>query len=116
MLKKALFLSCFLVSCAQEERATWYVTNGSQTEEKSYCIELDLVTASGDPSKAITELYKQKHPTLELKSYPDLTKYYLATFEESAQKHGVTFSSSLARCNANLKESLDFVHSFAYSK
>ena len=112
MFKKSLLLSCFLVSCAQEERATWYVTNGSQTEEKSNCIDVELTTIKRDPSLAITELYKEKHPTLESKSYPDQTKYYLATFEDDGKKQGVAFSSSLERCNANLQESLDFIHSF----
>jgi|GEM_PF-6634136 len=112
MLKKALFLSCLLVSCAKNETVTWYVTNGSQTEEKSFCIELDLATINGDPSKAIKNLYLDKRPVLELKTYPGATEYYLATFIESGQKHGITFSSSLGRCNANLKESLDFIHTF----
>lgn len=112
MLKKALILSCLLVSCAKKETTTWYVTNGSETEEKSFCIELDLVTVSGDPTKAITDLYKQKRLSVEEKSYPDLTKYYLVTFDDNGKQHGITFSSSLARCNENLKQSLDFIHSF----
>jgi hypothetical protein len=112
MFKKALFLGCLLASCAKKETATWYVTNGSETSEKSYCIDIDLTNVNGDPGRAINELYKEKRPTLELKSYPDSTKYYLAIFEDDGKKQGVTFSSSLARCNANLKESLDFIHSF----
>lgn len=111
MLKKALFLSCLLVSCAQEERSTWYVTNGSETEEKSYCIDIDLTIVNGSPSESLRQIYKEGELKLDSKAYPDGSYYYLATFSDGGIKHGAAFSSSLARCNANLKESLDFIHS-----
>lgn len=112
MLKKVLFLSCLLASCAKKETATWYVTNGNETEDKSYCIELDLDTRNGDPSKAINMIYRDRQTNLELKTYSDSTEYYLATFVANGQKHGITFSSSLARCNENLTQSLNFIHTF----
>ena len=111
MFKYLTVFACLLVfSCNPTDSDNWYITNGSTTEVGSQCIQANFDNPGEDPLIALHKMHGDSQLKIASKPYPDNTKFHYVLITEASGKHGITYSSSLARCTENLKESLEFIN------